>query len=297
MEPVKTVTGKTKLLGVIGNPIEHSISPELHNTLSAVLGNDIIYLPFRVDTGNIGKAVEGLKTLGFLGFNVTIPFKEKVIEYLHQISREAELIGAVNTVKITDGKLYGFNTDAEGFYRSFRRETETGFENKQVILLGAGGASRAISIKAALEGASKVYIVNRSIEKAENISTVINQNIDNIAKACGYECMQKIAPTSDIIINTTPLGMYPDIGSSPVNDSDFLKFFKEGQIIVDIIYNPVKSRFLLNGEKLGLRTVNGLGMLFYQGIYAYEIWTGKTIEDEVLDKVYNAYLKVLVSRE
>ncbi len=297
MEPVKTVTGQTKLLGVIGNPIEHSISPELHNTLSAVLENDIIYLPFRVDMNNIGTAIEGLIALGFLGFNVTIPFKEKVLKYLDKISWEAELIGAVNTIKITDCKLYGFNTDAEGFYRSFKRETGTDFKDKCVLVLGAGGAARAISIKVALEGASCVYIVNRSVEKAENICSVINKNINKVAKACGYDCMKGISSLSDVIINTTPLGMYPNTELSPINDSDFFEFFKENQIIVDIIYNPVKSRFLSNGEKLGSKTVNGLGMLFYQGIYAYEIWTGQIIESEVLDEVYNAYLKILENKD
>jgi len=292
MEPVEIITGKTRLLGLIGYPVRHTISPGLHNTLSAALGQDYVYLPFEVHPTNLEKAVTGLQALGFTGFNVTIPYKEEVIKYLDRLSREAELIGAVNTVKICDRKLTGYNTDAEGFARSFAEMTGTGLKNKKMLVIGAGGTARAIAVKAALEGTSKIYIVNRTRNKSENIVNIINQYITDIAESHDLDSIFELVPCSDVIINTTPLGMHPDVDKSPVEDSVLLKILKPSHIVYDVIYNPDKTRLLLCAEKAGCKIVNGLGMLFYQGIHAYEIWTETTIEKNILDEVYQAFLKI-----
>lgn len=286
------VTGKTKLMGVIGNPIEHSISPQLHNTINTKLDLDFIYVPFRVEQHQLEHAVNGLRALNFIGFNVTVPYKKDVIKYIDDVSKEALLMGAVNTVKMMDGKLYGYNTDAEGFSRSFKEEAGTGFKDKTVVMIGAGGAARSMAVKIAFEGAKCIYIINRTISKATEISDIVNNNVSNVVKCYSPEddCVEEILSQSEIIINTTSVGMYPDIETSPVGEN--VKF-AANQIIYDVVYNPVKTKFLKNAEDQGCKIINGLGMLFYQGVFAYEIWTGIKLSDELIKEAYNSYLTIL----
>lgn len=286
------VTGRTKLMGVIGNPIEHSISPQLHNTVSSLLGVDYVYVPFRVEKEVLGDAVKGLKALGFVGFNITVPFKNDVLEFLDEVTDEVKLIGAANTVKIQNGKLYGFNTDTEGFARAFQEETGTGFRGKRITILGAGGAARGIAVKVALEGAAVVSIINRTVAKAYEIAEIINKNIG--IPAAGYaneeSTVADVIEKSDIIINTTSIGMHPQVDECPV---DGAVVFSPRQIVYDAIYNPVQTALLKKAERDGSKAVNGLGMLFYQGIYAYEIWTGIKVKDEIIQSAYEAFLKIL----
>lgn len=287
MDIYKGITGKTRLLGVIGNPIEHSISPQLHNTISMYLNEDLAYVPFRVEKNNLESAVRGLKSLNFVGFNVTIPYKSDIIKYIDVNTREALLIGAVNTVKNINGKLYGYNTDAEGFYKSFTREAGTDFKDKKVALIGAGGAARAIAVKIALQGASKIYILNRTISKAANIAEVVNNNIKCVAEYYQFDkYSENILKQCDVIINTTSLGMYPDVDISPVEDTFQ---FSSHQIVYDVIYNPSRTKFLFAAENRGCKTINGFGMLIYQGIYAYEIWTGLKLPDDLVNNLFNSF--------
>lgn len=279
------ISGKTQIISLIGNPIEHTISPQIHNTISRQLGLDLTYIPFKVEKHNLYDAVNGLKALGVIGFNVTIPYKSDVIEFLDEVSKDALLIGAVNTVKNTDGKLYGHNTDAEGFYRSFREETGTSFKGKLVVVLGAGGAARAIAVKIAMEGAAKVYIANRTAERAKNIADIINRNISDTAEQCELigNPFRDIFHGSEIIVNTIPLGMYPDVDCMPVDEAIG---FMPGQVVFDAVYNPPKTKFLRIAEQSGCKIVNGFGMLLYQGISAYEIWTGVKIPDKLAAELY-----------
>lgn len=288
MEIESRVTGKTKLLGVIGNPIEHTISPQLHNTISARLGLDFVYVPLRVERDDLESAVKGLKALNFIGFNVTVPYKKDVMRYINENSKEALLMGAVNTVKNLRGRLYGYNTDAEGFSRSFKEESGTGFKGKNVALIGAGGAARAIAVKIALEGANKISIINRTASRALEIAELLNSNIGTIADH--YEAhndnLEDIFGRSDIIINTTSAGMFPDTeaypATKPIN-------FSKGQIVYDVVYNPLKTKFIKNAEEHGCTAINGLGMLFYQGINAYEIWTGVKIPDNIVKDLFKVF--------
>lgn len=283
-----SVNGKTKMLGVIGNPIEHSVSPQLHNTLSITLQKNTMYVPFRVMRENLATAVNGLYALGFLGFNVTIPYKENVMEYIDEISKEAKLIGAVNTVKIHKEKFYGFNTDADGFAKSFTGETGEKFAGKKVVILGAGGAARAIAIKIALEDAGRICIVNRTKSKAKALVEVINKNVGGKAEFFGMSESEELMKQSDIIINTTSVGMYPNIESCPVSEN--FKF-ASWQIVYDVVYNPSKTKLINLAQSCGCKTVNGLGMLYYQGIYAWQIWMDCKIKEDVLDKVYKMFVK------
>jgi len=286
------VTGKTKLLGLVGNPVEHSISPQLHNTLSSLLGLDIVYIPLAVGKEDLETVVKALKALDFIGFNVTIPYKRDIMKYLDENSKEAILMGAVNTVKKIDGRLYGYNTDAEGFLRSFKEEAGVGFKGKKVVLIGAGGVARAIAVKIASEDAEKISVVNRTGEKSVELAEVVNENIKEIVQVYNFEdkTFRMAFEESDIIINTTSVGMYPKTRETPVK---FTECFNKNQIVYDVIYNPEKTKFLNDAEKRGAKIINGLGMLFYQGISAYEIWTGVKFTEDKLKSVYESFKKYL----
>jgi len=286
------VTGKTKLLGLVGNPVEHSISPQLHNTLSSLLGLDIVYIPLAVGKEDLETVVKALKALDFIGFNVTIPYKRDIMKYLDENSKEAILMGAVNTVKKIDGRLYGYNTDAEGFLRSFKEEAGVGFKGKKVVLIGAGGVARAIAVKIASEDAEKISVVNRTVEKSVELAEVVNENIKEIVQVYNFEdkTFRMAFEESDIIINTTSVGMYPKTRETPVK---FTECFNKNQIVYDVIYNPEKTKFLNDAEKRGAKIINGLGMLFYQGISAYEIWTGVKFTEDKLESVYESFKKYL----
>lgn len=278
------VTGRTKIAGLLGNPVEHSVSPQLHNTISRYMGHDIIYVPFKVEKDNLEKAVDGLRAINVIGFNVTIPYKSEIIKYLDDVSDEALLLGAVNTVKNENGRLLGYNTDAEGFKRSFVEETGYGFKNKKVAVIGAGGAAWAIAMKVALDGAEHIDIVNRTVSKAYELSYHINKKTGVPVRALSMSEAEEeqVLGHDEIIINTTSVGMYPDVDACPVKD---FSCFNENHIFYDIIYNPSKTKLLKEAEEQGCRVINGLGMLIYQGIYAYEIWTGSKLPETIKDVV------------
>lgn len=289
MDIAKSVTGKTKVIALIGNPIEHSISPQLHNTISKYLGKDLIYVPLRVEHDELEIAVRGLKAINIEGFNVTIPYKQDIIKYIDEVSWEARLIGAVNTVKISGGKLYGYNTDMYGFIRSFNEETGTGIRGRRVLVIGAGGAARSIAIGAAAHGADKIYIANRTKDKAVDLVNIINSHFGELA--CIYEAEEADKAYScldefDVVINATSLGMYPEIQASPVSEK---AVFDPNSIAYDAIYNPPKTRFLTQAERHGCIIINGLGMVLHQGIKAYEIWTGLVLPESVRKEIFESF--------
>ncbi len=288
-----SVTGTTKVLGVLGNPIEHTFSPQLHNTISKHLNVDTIYVPFRVEKEDLQDAVKGLKALNVIGFNVTIPYKKEIMKYLDENSREALLMGAVNTVKNIDGRFYGYNTDGEGFSRAFKEETGTDFKGKDVVILGAGGAARAIATKTAIEGAGRIHIINRTPERAKEIADLVNNNVRKIVNAYWNkdDAAVEVFNHCDVIINTIPVGMYPDTDAVPMDDR---YSFSSHQIVYDTIYNPAKTKFLSLAEQKGCKIINGLGMLFYQGIFAYEIWTGIKLPNDFVKEIFKAFLGLLL---
>lgn len=295
MEIDRRVNGKTRVLGIIGNPVEHSISPVLHNSISRYLGMDVVYVPFRVEKSGLESAVKGLGALNALGFNVTVPFKNDILPFLDEVSEEARLIGAVNTVKNVNGRLYGYNTDAAGFARSLDEEGGVGFKGNNVVLIGAGGAARALAVKAALDGASRITIINRTLERAAGIVDTVNYNIGNIACCLGINdsSMEKVFSEGKIVINTTSVGMHPDEDKTPVENMAGLS---GEHVVCDIIYNPYRTVFLNNAAAMGCKVLNGLGMLFYQGIYAYEIWMNVKFEEEEIKSLYNSFMDMVKSR-
>jgi shikimate dehydrogenase len=279
------IKGDTRLCAVLGNPIEHSISPEIHNTLSRLLKINTAYVPFKVDKGHLRDVVECLKKLRFKGINVTIPYKQEIMELTDDNTRDSVIVGAVNTLKNSSGRLYGYNTDGEGFSRSFKEETGCEFQGKKILILGAGGASRSISLKAAQEKAELIYIYNRTIEKAEKITEIINNYTSSKGEVCNKEQKGRIFEQCDIIINTTSLGMYPETRNSPLTED---MVFRKSQVAYDVIYNPSETVFLKTAREKGCKAVNGFGMLLYQAVYAYEIWNGIKVPADVVKKLDNA---------
>ncbi len=276
MNLVTTVNGRTALYGLIGCPVEHTKSPFIHNTLFKELDINGVYIPVQVKQGELEAAVKGLRAQNFSGFNVTVPYKKDVIKYLDDISNDALLMGAVNTVKNINGRLKGYNTDAEGFSRDFKESFGTDFAGKRVMLLGAGGTARALSVKLAAEGVKNLTIANRTLENAKKIEVLISDNFGKIATSVTPEQagFYDILKANDIIINTTPVGMSTFEIKTPF---DFKFEFEKRQLVYDVIYAPEKTEFLRQAEESGCKIKNGFGMLINQGISAFEIWTGKVV--------------------
>lgn len=253
----------TGLLAVIGDPIAHSLSPLLQNTMIRALERDDLYLAFRVEKGGLSKFLSASETLGIDGFNLTMPHKEDILPFLDDISPEARRCGSVNTVRRRNGKLEGHSTDGIGFRRSLL-ELGLDFPGKNVTILGAGGASRSIAMTAVDSGAAKVTVVNRTLSRAEALC-------HGEARMAALELSRvDIALRStDILINTTPLGMEGVAGEGQYG---FLSALKSGAAAVDCIYAPAVTPFMAAARALGHPTQNGIGMLIYQAVYAYEFF-------------------------
>lgn len=267
-----TISGKTRLCGLIGDPVEHTMSPVMHNAAFRETGMDYRYLPFMVKKEELGKAIDGMRALNIRGLNVTIPHKVAVIPFLDELDPLAEKIGAVNTIVNNDGLLTGYNTDATGFLQPL---LEKGIEpkGKKVVILGAGGASRAVSFILADRGA-RLVILNRLLELdwakelAGRISQTLTKEVE--AEELNRENLARALGEADILVNATSVGMSPNIDDTPV-DADLLR---PGITVFDIVYNPVKTRLLREAAAAGASTISGLDMLIWQGALAFELWTG-----------------------
>ncbi|MBA2863799.1 shikimate dehydrogenase [Methanococcus maripaludis] len=261
------IDSKTKLVGLIGHPIDHSFSPIMHNAAIKDLKINYRYFAFDVSEKNLKDVVTGAKALNFRGFNVTIPHKVNIMKYLDEIDCDAEVIGAVNTVKIENGKAIGYNTDGIGVKKALEEKTGI-LINKNILIIGSGGASRAVSFELAKD--NNLTIVNRNIEKAENLSKEISKKLKK-ENPLNYGGLDINIENFDIIINTTPVGMYPNTEVDPVIP---LHNIKKDAVVMDLIYNPLEPVFLKEAKKYGAKTINGIGMLVYQGAVSFEIWTG-----------------------
>ena len=266
------VSGKTKLCGLIGDPIEHTMSPVMHNAAFKHLGIDYQYLPFRVRKEELGKAIMGMRALNIRGLNVTIPHKVAVIPFLDELDTLAERTGAVNTIVNNDGVLKGYNTDAGGFIRALLDGGADPAE-KKVVVLGAGGASRAISFSLAEKGAHLVILNRReeldwALELAKRISQVFKKDVK--ALVLDAENLSSVLNTADILVNATSVGMSPNISETPVPAG----LLKPGLVVFDVVYNPIKTRLRQDAEEVGVLTIGGLDMLVWQGALAFELWTG-----------------------
>ncbi|MDF2903654.1 MAG: aroE [Bacillus sp. (in: firmicutes)] len=271
------ITGKTKLIGLLGTPISHSLSPVMHNEAFAKLGLDYVYLAFDVENEQLPDVIKGFRVLNIRGFNVTMPNKTLVCKYLDQLSPAAELAGSVNTVVNDGGVLTGHITDGIGYMKALT-EANIDIIGKKMTIAGAGGAATAICIQAALDGVKEISIFNKKDEffiRAEQTARDITDktnckvqifDIDDAAK------LREEIATSSIFTNATSVGMKPLEGLSVIQDPSMLH---QDLVVSDVVYIPKKSKLLEMAEEQGCRTINGLGMMLWQGARAFEIWTGE----------------------
>ena len=255
------VSGKTKITGIFGYPIEHTLSPVMHNTAFRDMGLDNCYIPFLVKPDDLTSAVQSVKALNMLGVNITVPHKENVMPLLDKIDKEAAFIGAVNTIKNVDGILTGYNTDGRGFMSSLE-ENEVSVEGKEVLIVGTGGACRAISYYLS-EKASKLSLFDIDRPKAERLANDLKEIRDNI------HILDRIEDIGSpyIIINATPLGMKPN-DPLPIDPG----LITSDMVVYDLVYKM--TPLLKEADSKGAKTINGSGMLLWQGVFAFELWTG-----------------------
>jgi len=272
---MNTIKYDTKLLGIFGHPIKHSFSPLIHNKALDLLNLDYIYLPFDIGSVNLHDAIKGVIALGVRGFNVTIPHKETIMEYLHDFSDEATMIGAVNTVVNDMGRLIGYNTDVFGINESLVKHKEK-FIGEQITVIGSGGAARAV-IFCLIRNfrPSQIVIVNRTEQRANNLKRYFKQKM-RFENFKAYELfppeITEVLKDSALIVNATSVGMHPDVDDSPIN---IRQAFNKKQVVYDLIYNPIKSKLLLMAESEGATVINGLDTLVNQAAKSFKLWTGK----------------------
>lgn len=272
------IDGKTKIVGLIGYPIEHTFSPKMHNACFKELGLNWVYLPFSVKPENLEEAFKGLKSIeNVQGINVTIPHKQEVIKYLDNLSQEASLIGAVNTISFSNGRATGDNTDGRGFISAL---TEEGFSlrGKNVLLLGVGGAGRAVSMSLAKEKISRITLVDVNISKAKGLTSEIEHSFKEVkARAIGLKeiTLEEI----DLLVNATGVGMKE---GDPLLINPSLLHRK--LFVYDLIYNPTQTLLLKEAAKCGAKTANGSGMLIHQAALSFKIWSGEEAPLGVMKK-------------
>lgn len=260
--------GHLSVTGLFGHPVGHSRSPQMHNAAFSALGLPYVYHAFDILPERLENAVDSIRTLGIRGVNVTIPHKVEVMEYLDHITPEAEMIGAVNTILNQNGSLIGHNTDGKGYVRSLIEETNISLGATQAVILGAGGAARAVATALALEGTRQIFIANRSVDKGKMLA----QRISKIrpAEYMPFEEIPDIIAQAGLIVNTTSLGMHPNMQDTPLDAA----LLREGQIVSDLIYNPMETRLMREARQKGAIPHSGLGMFVYQGAEAFTLWTG-----------------------
>lgn len=278
------IKGTTMVCGLIGNPVAHSISPVIHNNLAELCGIDLAYATFKVENDSVAEAVKGAYALNMPGLNVTVPHKQKVMEVLKDIDPLAEAIGAVNTLVRVDGGYKGYNTDIIGLERELA-DAGIDISGKDVIILGAGGASRAIAFLCADKGAKNVYLFNRTVEKAEAIAGDVNGHFErDIVTPLNIKDYSVLTGNDYIAIQTTSVGLHPNDDKAVIEDKAFYEKVAAG---VDVIYNPVKTKFMKLVEAQGKPAYNGLKMLLYQGVASFELWNNITVSKECVDIVYD----------
>ena len=279
-------TGKTKNLGVIGYPIKHSLSPVIQNTAIADSGIDYAYIAMEIAPEDLKTAVAGLKATGFCGFNVTIPHKVAIMKHLDEIDESAKIIGAVNTVQIKDSKMYGYNTDAVGFINPLKKE-RIEIKDKTAVILGAGGACRAIICGLMQNGIKHIILGVRNQVKGEKLAQSFVDLVDIKAYDWLSEEFANWLLKADLLINTTPLGMQPNIDAMPPVDWEKVN---KTAFVYDIVYVPAKTKFLQKAEECGHATLNGERMLAEQGAAALKIWSGAKINVDIMIKALRNFL-------
>lgn len=276
------INGKTKTCGLFGNPVEHTLSPVIHNNIAEALSHNLVYVPFLIDKDDVQTAVDAVKALHLGGVNVTVPHKSAVIEYLDELDELAAKIGAVNTIVPTSQGLKGYNTDMPGLYRAMLSEGIE-LQDESVVILGAGGAARAVAMMCATYGAKEVYILNRSYDKACDIAKEVNGLFaKELLTPLAISDYGKLPQGSYLAIQATSVGLYPNCEDVVIEEEAFYDKIHTG---VDLIYNPEQTKFMRILDAKGKKTMNGLKMLLYQGIIAYELWNDCQVSDELAGEI------------
>jgi len=282
------VTTKTKLIGLLGYPLNFTFSPRMHNETFKRLGLDYFYFPIEVDNEHLADVMNGIRYMNFGGYNVTKPNKVKVLDYLDELDPLAEKIGSANTVVAKDGKFRGYNTDGEGFVHALLDTTGLDLSATTFFVIGAGGASRALCFTLAVRGALKLTIIDKFDQVARTLVDELNAKVGKCADFLPSEdakAIESAIARSAVLINASGIGMEPHLGESPIPAS----FLHEGLFVCDIVYNPLKTKLLEDAESMGLGIMNGIGMVVNQGALAFSLWTGvpepKKIMREVMDGI------------
>lgn len=283
--------GHTRTCGLIGNPVEHTLSPLIHNTLAEVTDTNLVYVPFHVRDGLVGDAVRGAYALNLLGCNVTVPYKSEVIPFLKELDPLAARIGAVNTLVRIEGGYKGYNTDMPGLYRAMVQDGVR-LEGRTVVILGAGGVARAVAILLLEKRAERVYILNRTKEKAARVAEEVNAFAGRgFVQALSLTEYDKLpAGINFLTVQATNVGMYPRVEEVLISDP---AFYERVEIGYDLIFNPADTKFMKLVRANGGRAYNGMRMLLYQGIIAYELWNQTGISEDTAEQIYQAMAEAL----
>lgn len=282
-----TITGHTKLLGLLGHPVDHSLSPAMHTASYAELGEDVVYLSFDVMPEGLPAAVEGMKVMGFLGANVTMPCKTHVGQYLDELTPAAELMGAVNTIAIRDGKAIGHNTDGAGFVKNLRLHGAT-IEGAVVTIVGAGGAGSAIFTQLALDKVAEINVFNPRDNFWENTVARVAKLSEKVGVPMQLhdlgdkDDLRACIDKSDIFVNATPVGMAPNVDSCVIDES----YLHDGLVVADTVYNPRETKLIKMAKAAGLIACGGLGMLLQQAALGEEFWTGSKMPVELIEEMF-----------
>jgi shikimate dehydrogenase len=272
------ISGKTRVCGVIGDPIEHSLSPTIHNAAFNHLKLDFVFLAFRVKAAELESAMRGMHGLGIHGLNVTMPHKSTVTAYLDEVDSTVKFLGSANTILNKDGKLSGFNTDGAGALKALR-ENGTELHEKKALLLGAGGAAKAIAFSLAQE-VGELAILNRTAGKAKELAEALGRVSDKkvVGGALSSDAIAANLRDSDVLINATNVGMHPEANQSIVPP----QWLRSDLTVMDIVYNPVETKLAKDAKAAGAKVISGVEMLIYQGAASFEIWTGRSAPIEVM---------------
>lgn len=282
------ITVDTKLVAILGTPLAHSFSFRMQNAAYAAMGIDYFYLPVEVGNENLGKVVEAIRVMNFAGFALTTPNKVAVMQYLDEVDEAASMMGSVNTVVVKGGKLKGYNTDGYGALRSIREEAGS-IAGKVFFSFGAGGTGRSVCLELAEAGAKRIFLCSRSAT-CEALAAHINKFFPGVCvavRAAETEQVAEALKASNVVLNLSGSGMAGHEGETPVDK----KFLLPGHICFDATYNPGKTRFLQDAESLGCKTINGLGMVLYQGARQIALWTGRD-EDEAVPAMRRSLMEI-----
>ncbi len=277
---IMTISGKTKLLGVIGHPIEHTLSPAMHNAAIEQMGLDYVYLPFPIPPDRLGAAVEGFAAFGLVGFSVTIPHKQAILPLLSEVTPEAQAVGAVNTVWRTENGWKGTNTDVAGFIAPLQNYSD--WSDRMAVVLGNGGAARAVVAGLTQLGCAEIHLVGRTPKKLETfVRHWKNSPMRVNLKVHTWDTLPNLISRANLLVNTTPVGMSPHVDRSPIEPELFDKL-PPNSIAYDLIYTPNPTQFLKLAWERGATAIDGLEMLVRQGAIALEIWVGQTVPVDVM---------------